>query len=90
MVARDEIIKWNWFDLANQTIAEAEQEGRTRDALIMKGKLNSAQRAWEDEDFTGARNLLEQIAPIPEALSMLILVTLAVLGLARQPTVRGQ
>jgi hypothetical protein len=70
------ITQHDWFNLANQTIKKAEEEGRTRDALIMKSKLKTAQECWEEEDYTRAKMMLEQIIPIPEPLAILIFITL--------------
>jgi hypothetical protein len=68
-----EIIQNEWFEAANRTISKAEEEGRNRDALIMKGKLKAAKTCWEDEDYTCAKRYLEQIIPIPETYTTLTL-----------------
>jgi hypothetical protein len=78
-----EIMGNNWFEEANNTILKTEQEGRTRDALIMKGKLKSAQICWEDEDYACVKRYLEQIHPIPETLLVSILLILSLLGSGR-------
>ena len=84
LLVKEEIIRNDWFEAANQTIREAEQEGRTRDALIMTGKLKAAQSCWENEDYACSKRFLEQIIPIPETLMVLVLSLILLPALQRR------
>jgi hypothetical protein len=77
-VPKVEIIELNWFELARQSIVDAENEGRTRDALIMKGKLNQAENRWEEGDYLEAKGFLEQIVFEPMVMTLLCLLALVV------------